>query len=73
MIPNVIHQAYPGRRFPSEFSENIKNYHDGTTHLSTINGEEEQWEHITLKPLCSIWLIDEIKVKSVRMLTKTKE
>ena len=73
MIPNVIHQTYPGRRLPAEFSENIKNYHDGTTHLSTIKGEEEQWEHITLNPFCSIWLIDEIKVKSVRKLTKAKE
>ena len=42
------------------------------THLSTINGEKEQWEHITLKPFCSIWLIDEIELMSVRHLTNAK-
>ncbi|MEC4672628.1 MAG: hypothetical protein VST68_00435 [Nitrospirota bacterium] len=42
------------------------------THISTIHGEKEQWEQITLKPFCSIWLIDEIKVKSVPHLTQAK-
>ncbi len=39
------------------------------THLSTTNGEKEQWEQITLKPFCSVWLMDEIEIMSVRHLT----
>ncbi len=42
------------------------------THLSTTNGEEEQWEQFTLKPFCSVWLIDAIEILSVRHLTNEK-
>ena len=42
------------------------------THLSTTNGEKEQWEQITLKPFCSVWLMDEIEIMSVRHLTDAK-
>ena len=42
------------------------------THLSTINGKKEQWEQITLKPFCSVWLIDEIEIIPVRHLTNAK-
>ena len=42
------------------------------THLSTTNGEKEQWEQITLKPFFSVWLMDEIEIMSVRHLTDAK-
>jgi len=42
------------------------------THISTINGKKEQWEQITLKPFCSVWLIDEIEIIPVRHLTNAK-
>lgn len=42
------------------------------TQLSTINGKEEQWEQVTLRPFCSTWLIDEIELIPTRHLVNAK-
>ena len=43
------------------------------TSLSSSNGDREQREHITIKPFCSVWLIDDIEVIPIRQFTKDEE
>ena len=67
-----VNFKYMNRQIASMRNEGYQVLVTLNTHLSTINGEEEQWELITLKPFCSIWLIDEIVVMPVRHLTNAK-